>query len=139
MCIPTRIADNYKICLIHYTNYEKSSYVLFIRELPSVSRFTFQVSFAQSYSPFQTYRYIANLANRKFSKNIRFPNFQSKPAFNRKFKYRQISAKSPLYIIPAPVDNDKFAYEYILAIIFLLASISKNDDDPKQELKFHPF
>lgn len=31
---------------------EKPSYVLFIRELPSVSQFTFlQVSFAQSYSP----------------------------------------------------------------------------------------
>lgn len=123
VCIPTRIADNYKICLIHYINYEKSSYVLFIRELPSVSRFTFQVSFAQSYSPFQTYRYIANLANRKFSKNIRFPNFQSKLAFNRKFKYRQISAKSP-------------------RILSLLLSITINLHTNTSSLQFsfsHPF
>lgn len=47
---------------------EKSSYVLFIRELPSVSQFTFlQVSFAQSYSP--NLSLFANLA--KISQKFR--------------------------------------------------------------------
>lgn len=60
---------------------EKSSYVLFIRELPSVSQFTFlQVSFAQSYSP--NLSLFANLA--KISQK-----------FRERSKYTLVSQFSP--------------------------------------------
>lgn len=58
---------------------EKSSYVLFIRELPSVSQFTFQVSFAQSYSPFAK----PIIIRESFAKI--FPTFNRKRSFNGKF------------------------------------------------------